>query len=554
MTPSAKADGFLGNGALPVGSHRPHPGLVESASQDVPGRVLVSVQGQAAVRADVLPNGEVLSVLFAARAASLRSSPRIHSHHRDTGSFSLVSQDRQEAAPCGVRDCPAEPVVPDHSANVQAFHRDQAVATDQIQSSLVMMFTPLVGDVGMKNTNDLCGFPSIRAALLLATDGALGSTQRGKFLLEKTRVLNDLAVRSGQEVFESHVNADGRQDTRLNVHVAEVAGQNDEPLVSLALERCRLDDALNRPVDLAANHADMLHAKSVVVQTDAVSVGRERDAVEAVLGFESRVARCLTSLHSAEERDERFVETTHRGLCRGEVEAREVGVVVAQVLELGGLIDIPHCVLVLSVEVASLLQTEIVESPVRFEHDAEFALLVGVRKEPEFECPSHSLLPLLAFDVAPDTRFGDSTAGTGVVTAAPKGRQARAQRRELRAQIVGGASLEAGSQLRNTQGRVGFDEEMHVVGHDFKRVDRYAELCSDLMQQNGQALFDVSDQDGPTVLRAPHEVVLECEDRATILSVLAHAVHYTHANGLVNNKERRAAIPLSAKADSTLAA
>jgi hypothetical protein len=74
------------------------------------------------------------------------------------------------------------------------------------------------------------------------------------------------------------------------------------------------------------------------------------------------------------------------------------------------------------------------------------------------------------------------------------------------------------------------------------------------MQQNGQALFDVSDQNGPTVLRTPHEVILECEDRAAILSVLAHAVHYIHANGLVNHKERRAAIPLSAKADSPLAA
>jgi hypothetical protein len=66
---------------------------------------------------------------------------------------------------------------------------------------------------------------------------------------------------------------------------------------------------------------------------------------------------------------------------------------------------------------------------VRFEHDVEFALLVGVRKEAKFECSSHVLLPLLAFDVVPDARFGDGTAGTGVVTAAPKGRQARAQRR-----------------------------------------------------------------------------------------------------------------------------
>jgi hypothetical protein len=117
-----------------------------------------------------------------------------------------------------------------------------------------------------------------------------------------------------------------------------------------------------------------------------------------------------------------------------------------------------------------------------------------------------------------------------------------------------GTALETGSQLGNAQGWVSLNEKVHVVGHDFKGVDRYAELGSDIAQQDGQALFDVSGQNGSTVLRAPHEVVLECEDRTAILSVLAHAVYYIYADGLVNNKERRAAIPLSAKADSPLAA
>jgi hypothetical protein len=391
MTPSAKADGFLGNGALPVDAHRHHPCL-ESASQDVPGGVLVSMQGQTAVRANVLTHTKFLVYVFTATAALLACTPRIHSHHRDTGTFGLVSQDRQEAAPCGVRDCPAEPVVPDHSANVQAFHRDQAVATDQVQRSFVVMLSPLIGDVGMKNTNDLDGLASIRAALLLAADGALSTTQSRKFLFEEARVLDNLTVGSGKEVFESHVNADGRQDTRLNVHVAEVTGQNDEPLVTLTLERGRLDDALDRPVDLAANHADVLHSETVIVQADAVAVGWELDAVEVVACLEARVARPLPSLHATEERDERLVETAHRGLSRREVEPREVGVVAAKVFELRRLVDVPHGVLVLSVGVAPLLQTEIVESSVRFEHYAKLTLLVGVRKETEFEGAAHLLL------------------------------------------------------------------------------------------------------------------------------------------------------------------
>lgn len=390
MTPLAKASGFLGNGALPVDAHRPHPGL-ESASQDIPSRVLVSVQGQTAVRANVLTHAKFLVYVFAATAALLACSPRIHRHHSDTGTFGLVSQDRQEAAPCGVRDCPAEPVVPDHSANVQAFYRDQSIATDQVQRSFMMMIAPLVSDVGMKNTDNIHGFASIRAALLLAADSALGATQGREFLLEKARVLDDLSVRSGEEVFEADVDTNSGQRARLNMHISEVAGQNDEPLVTFALERRRLDATFDGAVDLTADHADMLHAESVVVETDSVAVGWELDAIEAVPCFETRVSWSLSSLYSPEERDERLVETAHRGLGRREVEARKVNVVAAQIFELCRLVDVPHGMPMLPVGVAALLQAEVVETSVRFEHYVEFALLIGVREETEFEGAAHLL-------------------------------------------------------------------------------------------------------------------------------------------------------------------
>ena len=93
-----------------------------------------------------------------------------------------------------------------------------------------------------------------------------------------------------------------------------------------------------------------------------------------------------------------------------------------------------------------------------------------------------------------------------------------------------------------------------MVGHDLERVNRHINLCGNGVKQNDKAFFNIINKDGSTVLRAPHEVVLEGEYRAAILSVLTHAKYYKHAYKLGNKKERGAAIPLSAKADSPLAA
>ena len=395
-TLSAKADSFLGNEAFLVGSHRHRPCL-ESAVQNIPGRVLVSMQGQTAIRADVLTDREALADRLSATRTLLRSAPRIHFHHCDTGAFGLVSQDHEEAAPGGIHDCPAEPVVPDHPSDVQAFHRDQAVATDQVQSGLVMMIAPLVGDVGMKNADNLDGLAMIRSALLLSTDGTLCTTQGREFLFEKARILDNLTVRGGQEVFKTHVDANGGQDARFYLYVTDVAGQNNEPLAAFALKRGRLDNAFNGAVDLTANHSYVLNAKPVVVESDSVSVGRELDAVESVPRLETRVAWNLSRLRAAEESDERFVESAHRCLSRREVEPREVGVVAAKVFELGRLVDVSNAAPVYLVLGSSLFKAEVVKSPVRFEGNAEFTLLVGIREEAELEGTAHLLFLLTAY-------------------------------------------------------------------------------------------------------------------------------------------------------------
>ena len=181
----AKASSFLGNGAIPVSAHWPRPGQ-ESARQDIPGGVLVSVQGQATVRTDVLAHREVLADLGITPTAPLARPSRIHSHHRRTGTCSLVRQDLDKAGPASVRDCSAHPVAPQHPLDVQAFHRDQPVATDQIQGGFEVMLAPQIGDAGMYHTDRLAGLAAIRAALLLATHRTLCAAQGEEFLFQES--------------------------------------------------------------------------------------------------------------------------------------------------------------------------------------------------------------------------------------------------------------------------------------------------------------------------------------------------------------------------------
>jgi len=438
--------------------------------------------------------------------------------------------------------------------DVQAFHRDEPVATDQFQCGLEVMFAPLVGDVSMQNTDDLDSLASIFSALFLTADRVLCATQSGKLLLEKAWIIDHFSVRGGQEVFEAHVDADSWKGAGLDRNSTEVTGQDDEPLIPFQFQGSSLHDAFDLTVDLAPDDAHVLYAKAVPVQPDTISVGRELDAIEAATCFEAWVAGGLSNFDTAEECNVRLVEVAHRGLRRGKVESREVDIIGAQIFELSRLVAVLHRVTMLLIEVATLFQTKIVESTMRFKHDLQLALLVGVGEQPKFECLTHVLFTLLSFDIMPDARFGNSTTRPSVVTTAPKRWQTRTQRRKLRAQVMRRAALEAGYQLSHASGRVGLNEEVYVVGHDLERVNRHINLCGNGVKQNDKAFFNIVNKDGSTVLRAPHEVVLEGEYRAAILSVLTHAKHYKHAYKLVNKKERGAAIPLSAKADSPLAA
>jgi hypothetical protein len=95
-----------------VKPRRPSPGL-ESASQDIPRRVLISIQGTTAF-AGVPALVQVFRNNLTAGRALLSRSPRFHFHEGDPGTLSLGSQRLQKAGPAGIRDRSSQPAVPEH--------------------------------------------------------------------------------------------------------------------------------------------------------------------------------------------------------------------------------------------------------------------------------------------------------------------------------------------------------------------------------------------------------------------------------------------------------
>ncbi len=93
---------------------------------------------------------------------------------------------------------------------------------------------------------------------------------------------------------QTDIQSNGRQDVSYGRRLSHIGGDDQEPFVSLALDRKSLDVAFNFSVKVDSDRPDMLHPQLVTLQTDAVAVAREKNRLEAVWSFESRVTRLLT--------------------------------------------------------------------------------------------------------------------------------------------------------------------------------------------------------------------------------------------------------------------
>jgi hypothetical protein len=531
-----------------VMSHRPHPGQ-ESASENVYRRVLVSVQDKSTVRAGVRALRERLSHDDTATGAFLTCTCGIHFHNFRPSTFGLVAEDVDEAGPASVGNRTSKRVVLEHVEYVQALHPDQPMRPDQFQSGLMMMFTSEIGDANV-DSSDFCGcFAPIFSSSLATADDTLSDAQGRQFTFQVTRILNADTIGRGQEGFKANVNADSRQTVGSNIHVTEITGENDIPLICFALQGCCFNNALDGTMHLGFDHSNVLNTKAVVFQSNPVSIGGEFDAAPMIMSLEPRIARfTFASFDSTEERDERFIEPSHSSLSRGEVEAGKVGVIGTKILELSRLVGVSDAAAMRLIFVSSLFETEVVEPSMRFERDLQFPRLVDVRIEPEL-VGSTQLFSFLPFNVASDARLGDGTARTSVIATAPQRRQPRTQRRKLGSKIMRSASLEAVDQFRDGTGRIGFKKQVDVIGHNFEGVNRRPNLQGYLVQQSTKSLFNFADKDGTTVFWAPNQMKFQGVNGPGVLGVsLDHKTIITTPG--TKSRGKADMLPLPPKGDS----
>lgn len=182
---------------------------------------------------------------------------------------------------------------------------------------------------------------------------------------------------------------------------------------------------------------------------------------------------------------------------------------------------------------------------------------IAVWEQADRDDELHRSDAFLRFDVAAHDRFRDGANRASVITAAPHCRQARPQRSELGAQQSAGAALEAIDDLGDAQGRVGLDEQVHVIRHHFHRMDGHAVIRGDRESDFPEPGIYGRDQHWAPVLGAENDVVFQAVNSpgtGFVSCFRNHAAPYRGAGFLIQGFRTiaRTAIPLSAKADSFL--
>jgi len=546
---SAKADSFSDQNGIALEVCWPRPSQ-ESACEDIPCGVLVSVQRQPTMWTGVPAFGQSLGHDVATSAAFLGCSARIHNHNLSASSFSLAAKDVHEAGPADIGDCASERVVLEHVRHVQVFHTDQPVQPDEKQSNLVMMLMSQIANTSMQNSNLMRCFSSVTTTLLFSRYRALETAQLRKLNLLVTRILYAMMpVASREKCFEPNINSNRWERARWNNFDAKVTRQDHEPLVDFALQRCSLDLALDLTVNFRADCANVLNSQTIAFETNAIAISRKLNTVKMIVSLETRKAFFFCALFAATKKVlVTLVESSQRRLLRGEICACLVWIGGAQFLEL------PRLCVVIDAQAARLIgklalfKRDVVKSPVCLDHDIQLACLIDIRVQTKLERSAH-LHTFLIFDISLDARFGDGATRTSVITATPQSRQSRTQRREFSSQVMRCATLKTMHQFGYRPRWIRFQKQMHMIGHNFQSVNRGIQLTCDLSQQYNQPLFDLTNKYRPSVLRTPYQMKLQGEDSSSVLGVaLMHSLSiYTPAT---KSTTKGSGLPLPAKAGS----
>ncbi len=167
---------------------------------------MITMKRQAAGRAVVPANRQVLTDLFAARAC-LACSSRVNFHDLNASVFCFAFQDSNEAGPSSVTDRTGQPAVLEHIRYVQAFDSDESVATDQLDRSRVVMFATEISDSIVYFSEPTSKLASPAATLSLSANSSPCAAKSRDCSPEVSRIRLVVSVASRKERLQSNVNA-----------------------------------------------------------------------------------------------------------------------------------------------------------------------------------------------------------------------------------------------------------------------------------------------------------------------------------------------------------
>lgn len=454
---------------------------------------------------------------------------RVYTYHSDTSTFSLVSQDALERCPSNVRDRTGESTVLDHTFDVQAFHSNHPVSTDQFIRSFEVKLSANILYFSVKLLNFLNSLAPITSKLLFSRKATLSPSQFRKLSLEESWISDMLTITSDKERVKPNINTNRRINRGSNNNISQVTRDNQIPLSSFSLQGKSFDRALDWTMQTDSDYSNVLNSQSISSQANSITVRGKLNRIKEVPSFESWVSRFGPCLDTTKESLEGFVQSSHSSLSRREVNSSKIVVSSPFSLEPNRLLSVFDRLLFQFVSIFLLSKAGIIQVSVSLKHYPKLTLLIFVSPKPVFESLSH-LLSLLCLYVFSNRIFGNVSNRPGIIRPRPKCRKFRLQGRKLLSQDPRSITFEPIHNLSNSHCRIRGDKQVNVVRHNFDAFDAHSSLSRLLIKKSDKSISNFTREDFPSIFRAPHDVKLDIKDCSSVFGVSRfHTKQYIHA-------------------------
>ena len=459
-------------------------------------------------------NGQTLWDNPSASAASLGGVGRIDGNHMRTSFFRFVLKHLPEQSK--PRIVGGQVSVAVHKGEGEVFNRDQVVVANQLATDFVKIIGSLVIHPLVQSGDTHIGYLLAVTAFDLPGSKTLKAAQFREAFPQPVGIVNPFPGREGGQAFQSNIYADllPAWDPLLAC-IRQFQHQADIPTEVDQLDDDVFDGRLvwNGPVVTHSHFAGVLDIEAhlpvfILAQPAAIPVG-EFQALETAASLEARKTCRLTCGYSPKECLIGLVETAKQVLQTRSVQFADCfRVLSAQISKVFPLRCLANPLTCFPISRYPLFKSSIVDQPGLPQQEVKTSSLLSVWAKKVFVRAQHIHTRLLHFDVALHGFFGDMTNRPNVAASTPQTRQTGTQVRVFLAQHPGSKTLELICKTLRGIGRVAFDKQVNVVGHDLKGINLYPQIFRFLIQLETQLVCNFTNQQLEPIPPVTHRTIV----------------------------------------------